>query len=325
MMSNPDLSLPRVVVLVGPTASGKTQLGIQLAQECGGEIIAADSRTLYRGMDIGTGKPLRDLVTPPEAKSGCACDYYSSGILHHLIDVVDPDESFTMADFKERALCCLADIARRERVPFIIGGTGLYIKSLIDDLNPPAVVPQQKLRQELAQKSLVEQAELLKKITPQIAGEIDLQNPRRVVRALEIALSPRETKLPQDRPFASAYNFLELGLNPSREELYRRIDERIDGQLQRGLAEEVLGLFKRGYEWSLPSMSGIGYRQIGFFLEGSATYAEAMTRLRLDTKHYAKRQMTWFRRDKRIRWLPTTKDTLLESAFAEVHAFLARS
>lgn len=312
-------------MLVGPTASGKTQLGIQLAQEFGGEIIAADSRTLYRGMDIGTGKPARDRLNQPTEKGVCGCDYYSSGILHHLIDVVNPDEAFTMADFKERALRCLGDIFFRGKVPFIVGGTGLYIKSLVDDLNPPAVTPHQELRRELGEKTLVEQVELLKKIAPQVAEEIDVCNPRRVVRALEIALSPVETKRPEVFSCASTYNFLELGLNPSREESYRRIDGRIDDQLQRGLIEEVLGLYKQGYDWSLPSMSGIGYRQIGFFLEGSSTYAEAVARLRLDTKHYAKRQMTWFKRDKCIRWLPITKDTLVESAFAEVRTFFARS
>lgn len=300
----------KIIIIVGPTASGKTGLSLVLTKKFNGEIISADSRQVYREMDIATAKIKNKKLKIKNSR--CGCEAIAEGIPHHLIDIVNPNENFTAADFKVRAGRCIEDILRREKTPFIVGGTGLYIKALIDDLDFAKVQPNIKLREELEKKSLEELVEMLRGYNPEAIKKIDIKNPRRVVRAVEIALSkslPEEgfrssSELINTPLFFSRrdFEFLQLGIKIPQTELYRRIDERIDNQIKEGLIEEVKKLSEK-YSPSIPSMTGIGYRQMGYYLCGEMSLVEAVRRLKFDTHHYAKRQVTWFKRDKSIQWL----------------------
>lgn len=312
------LSKPKIVIITGPTSSGKTGLGIDLAKEFNGEVLSADSRQLYKGMDIGTAK-----VKNQKSKIknfDCGCDFFVENVPHHLIDIASPDEIFTVADFKTRAEKCTEGIVERKKTPFVVGGTGLYIKALIDGLDFAGVVPDEVLRKELESQTLGKLVEMLQNHDPEQAKIIDVKNPRRVLRAVEIALS-RNKKSELDKfseKQEKKYDFLQLGIKIPQAELYRRIDERINNQVKQGLVEEVKNLSKK-YSFDLSSMSGIGYRQIGYYLRGEMSLEEALNRLKLDTHHYAKRQMTWFKRDKSIQWLEGAD---LKTAEALIERFL---
>lgn len=308
----------KLVILVGPTASGKTGLGIGLAKKFKGEVISADSRQIYKKMDIGTAKPEQD-TRSRKSEINCGCNYVVEGVLHHLIDIVNPDEKFTVADFKIRAEKCSRDIMQRKKIPFLVGGTGLYIRALVDNLDFAKVQSNEELRKDLENKSLEELIELLEKHDPKRLAIIDVKNPRRMVRAAEIALSGKETS---QRGVSTGRElnceFLQLGIKIPQAELYRRIDERIEEQIKDGLVEEVKKLSKK-YSWDLSSMSGIGYRQIGYYLCGEMSLEEVIERLKIDTHHYAKRQITWFKRDQNIQWLDGADR---ETAEALVERFL---
>jgi len=316
--------LPKIIVIVGPTASGKTALSLSLAKKFNGEIVNADSRQVYRGMNIGTAKPLGGLRATDYGLRTTArvADYglgVVDGIPHHLFDIVSPDEEFTLAHYKKAAVAAIKDILKRKKLPIVVGGTGLYIWALVDNLDIPEVAPDLVLRAKLEKMPLAELVEKLKKADPETAGRVDLKNPRRVIRALEVALSAGAFKPKKSLPL---FDVLQIGLNPSREELNRRISQRVEEQIKDGLVEEVKKLVAPspssipacrqagspragGDIWDLPAMSGIGYRQLRSYLEGRETLAGAIEAIKRDTRHYAKRQMTWFRRDKRIKWVET--------------------
>jgi len=290
--------LPKIAVILGPTGSGKTDLGIEVAKKYNGEIISADSRQVYRQMNIGTAKP------KGEWKNGA---YFVDGVPHYLMDIIDPDENFTVVDFKERAITRIDDILKRGKLPIIVGGTGLYISSIVDNLDIPKVAPDAALRTELERKNPDELAQMLKEIDPESSAKIDLKNSRRVLRALEVAMVSGESFFEQRRKQAPIYEAHEFGINLSREELYRRLDARVDRQIKDGLIDEVKDLSQK-YSWDLPSMSGIGYKQIGYYLRGEMTLEQAIETLKRDTRRYAKRQKTWFKRDKKIIWISGLKE-----------------
>ncbi len=284
---------PRVVAIVGPTASGKTALAIALAQALRGEIINADSRQIYRGMDIGTAKP-----TPDEQRAA----------RHWLIDVADPDDSFTLADFLDGARGAMDDIAARGKLPIVAGGTGQYVWALLEGWRVPRVPPDVALRAELKAIAESEGAGVLfaelRAIDPASADVIDARNVRRVIRAIEVT---RAT----GRPFsewrvrdAPAFDATIVGLRIDRAALYRRIDERVERMMAAGFVDEVRALQTAGYGCHLPSMSGIGYRQVCEHLRGEATLEESVARMKTETHRLARMQHTWFRQDDgRIRWL----------------------
>ena len=285
--------LPKILVILGPTASGKTDLSLALAKKFDGEVVNADSRQVYQEMDIGTAKP---------AGEWGGGQYMVAGVAHHLMDIVSPDTEFTLANFKERAQLAVADILERGKLPIVVGGTGLYIWSLVDNLEIPSVAPDIKLRAQLEEKSLEELVEMLKKIDPESAEIIDIQNSRRVLRALEVAFATGESFVGQQKKGRPFYNVLQIGVSWPRAVLYDRINDRVDQQIASGLLDETIDLAKK-YSWSLPSMSGIGYRQLGYFLRGEMSLSEVVEILKRDTRRYAKRQETWFKRDKRICWI----------------------
>jgi tRNA dimethylallyltransferase len=276
-----------VLGIVGPTASGKTDLALAIAGRLPVEILVADSRQVYRGMDIGTAK------VPKSAQRR---------VPHHLIDLVDPDEPFTVADWVDRARARIPEIASRERLPLVVGGTGLYISALVDGHDyagqPWSPELRQRLGDELEADGLESLVARLQAKDPAVAAAIDLQNPRRVLRALERADggSPRST--------AYAGTVALVGLDRPREVLYRRIDQRTRALFDDGLVDEVRGLRAAGYGPELRPMTGHGYAEAAAYLAGEWTLDEAVAVTARRTRQYAKRQLTWFRRDPRVTWIP---------------------
>jgi tRNA dimethylallyltransferase len=306
----------KLIVILGPTASGKTGLSLKLAKKFGGEVVSADSRQIYKGMDIGTGK-VED----------------KKGVRHYLFDVVRPDEEFTLADYKKKAVAAIRDILKRGKVPFLVGGTGLYIQAVVDNLEIPAVPPNKKLRaqfeKELAltphpsplpqgergidsrdrEKVIKKWYKKLLKLDPGAAEVVDAKNPRRIIRALEVCLSTGKQFSKLREKGKPLFDVLQIGINLPREKLYDQIDERVEQMIKDGLAGETKKLLKK-YSSRLPSMSGIGYKEIGEYLsqkvrksESQKALNEAAQKIKFRTHAYARRQMTWFRRDKRIKWI----------------------
>lgn len=281
----------QLIVIVGPTAVGKSDLALRLAHSLNGEIVSADSRQVYRYMDIGTAKPDHDARTL---------------VTHHLIDIVDPDEDFSLALYQEEAFKAIDDIQRSGKVAFLVGGSGLYIRAVVEGLKIPTIAPDTELRRHLEDRALLEGSEFLYKelqlIDPASAEKIDPRNTRRLIRAIEVCRST-------GRPFSELqrsgprFTALTIGLTASREVLYRRIDSRVDRMLECGLVDEVKGLMDKDYPLTLPSMSSIGYKQIGAYLQGQLDMREAVRQIKHDTRRFARHQYAWFRPgDTSIRW-----------------------
>ncbi len=289
---------PKIIVILGPTASGKTELALKMARELNGEIISADSRQIYKKMDVATAKPLGVWRTHEGVRA-----YMVEGVPHYLMDIVDPGEGFSVAEFKRRALTQIKHILQRGKQPLIVGGTGLYIWSVVDNLNLPQVVPNQKLRRSLERKQPAELVDLLKSIDPVSARRIDLKNSRRLLRALEVAILTGASFYQERTAGLPLFDSLQVGINWELADLEERIKDRIAKQFNDGLIDETQCLIRQKYSWSLPSMSGIGYHEVASFLQGELTKNELLRRLHVATRRYAKRQLTWFRRDRRICWL----------------------
>ncbi len=291
-----------VIVLLGPTGVGKTPLAVELAQALGGEIVSADSRQVYRWMDIGTAKP-----TPAQREA----------VPHHLLDIVDPDALFTLADFCERARAAIEDIAGRGRLPFLVGGTGQYLAAMLEGWKVPRVPPQPELRERLLQeareKGTLALYRRLQKVDPEAAAHILPGNLRRIIRALEVyevTGVPFSRQRRRERP---PYDYLVLGLTMERPALYERVDRRAEAMVRQGLVEEVQSLLARGYHWDLPSMSGLGYIQFRRYLEGRCSLKEALDRLKYDTHAFIRHQYTWFRRLPVQRWFDAGRAAEWES------------
>ena len=283
-----------LIVLLGPTAVGKTGIAVPVAQALGTDILTADSRQVYRGMDIGMDKPQL-------AERG--------GVAHRLIDVVDPADSFNVGQYRRLALVEIGRLHGEGRVAFMVGGTGLYIRAVARGLwdGPPADWVFRRDLMELARtKGTGYLHGRLEQVDPELAGRLHANDLVKIVRGLE---AHHATGRPlselhrqhgfEDRPFST----LLIGLIRDRDELYRRIDARVDAQLSRGLGEETRRLLGQGYSRDLGSMKGLGYRQMSAYFEGECPYEEAVRRLKRDTRHFAKRQLTWFRKEPGIRWL----------------------
>ena len=281
-----------LILIVGPTAVGKTELAIQLAEKLNGEIISADSRLFYRGMDIGTAKPSSEELTR---------------VPHYLIDIVNPDETLSLAVFQEKAKNIIADIHTRGKLPFLVGGTGQYIRAVTQGWTPPEVTADERMRGVL--EKLVEERGLnwlhdrLSQIDPESAAKIDARNVRRTIRALEVILTTGRKFSEQRGQSESPYQLITIGLNRPREELYQRVDERIDLMFANGLVDEVKGLLARGYPPTLPSMSAIGYRECVSVAKGLLTVEQAKVEMRRVTRIFVRRQANWFKEsDPNIMW-----------------------
>ncbi len=272
----------RVLVILGPTAVGKTALSLHIAEQFHGEIISADSRLFYRGMDIGTAKP--SLAE-------------QSLIPHHLIDICDPDETLTLGEYQRLAYRTIEAVLQNGRLPIMVGGTGQYVKAVIEGWGIPEVPPHHDLRDALAKLDGPELARWLQYLDPDASDRIDSRNVRRVIRALEVTLVSGQpiSRLQQKTP--PPYDIFMLGLIRDREILYQRIDQRVDQMMADGLLAELESLRQAGYGRSLPAMSGMGYQQLWAYLAGEMTLAEAVERIKFETHRFARQQNTWFRQD----------------------------
>jgi len=280
---------PHLVVVLGPTASGKSALGIALALHFNGEIVSADSRQVYRGLDIGTAK-----VTAEE----------QALVPHHLIDVADVRETFTVSQFQQQAIATINDILACSRQPFLVGGSPHYIQAVVDNLHIPSIPPQPALRAELAARPLSELLTQLEELDPQSAAVIDRNNPRRVIRALEVCLISGRAFSEQRSMAASLYESLLLGIEWPREVLYKRIDMRVDERMQQGMVQEVRNLLDQGISHERLEALGLEYRFISLWLRGEFTSeGEMVQRLKYAIHDFTRRQLTWFRKDKRIVWI----------------------
>jgi tRNA dimethylallyltransferase len=299
-----------LILIVGPTAVGKTALSIRLAERFGGEIVSADSRQIYRGMDIGTAK-----ATPEER----------ARVPHHLLDIVSPDRWYTVAEFQEAALRAIADIHARGHLPFLVGGSGLYVRAVAEGLDIPRVPPNPQLRAELEAEAAANPDALrarLAALDPEAAARIDPRNVRRVIRALEVCLATGKPISQQQTRRPPAFRSLWIGLTLPRPELYRRIDARVERMLELGLVDEVRRLAAQGYAWDAPAMTGVGYRQIGAYLRGECTLDEAVREIKRATRRFVRQQANWFRADDpRIHWLRSDEDAEARAA-ALIQAFL---
>jgi tRNA dimethylallyltransferase len=284
-------SFKKAIVIVGATASGKTACGVFLAQAFDGEIVSADSRQVYRGMDIGTNKE---------------CDL---PIAQHCIDIKNPDESYTLSDYQRDARAAMEDIWERGKLPIIVGGTGLYIAALVDNFAIPNVPPNDALRRALEKKSAAELFLELEQRDPNTAAIIEQDNPRRLIRALEFVHATGQSFAVAQKKNKPFFEALQIGIRVPRDELYRRIDERVLAMMDAGLEEEARALIAM-YDAALPAMSGIGYGEMAAFIRGACSRKEAVAQIQKRTRNYARRQISWFKRDNRIRWVENAEEAI---------------
>lgn len=307
-----DSSLPPLIVVVGPTAVGKTDLGIALARQFDGEVVNADSRYLYRGLDIGVAKPTLE---------------EREGVPHHLIDILDPEETMTLARFQDLAMAAISGTHARCRLPLLVGGTPLYVNAVVEGWRIPRVPPDPEFRAaleaEVAGGNLPHVIERLRAVDP-VAAERSGPNPRRIIRALEIhhatgqPMSALEGKGP--RPFRT----LELGLTMPRPILHRAVDNRVEDQIRRGLADEVRALLARGVPPDAPSMSSLGYRQLLPYLAGESDLPTAIHQIKIDTHRYVRHQETWLRRNPNLIPIDVTQPNWQPYAATLVSQFLTQ-
>lgn len=320
------MSTPSLIIIAGPNASGKSELAVKLAKKFNGEIVSADSRQIYKGLDIGSGKvpgKWRTILKKSDSNI-CSTSEVQQGwlgwasnrpagkaflykkIAHHCIDFVSPKKRYTVAEYQKCAAAAVADIHARGKVPFLVGGTGFYIKAVVDATPFPAVPPQEKLRKKLEKQSTAQLAALLKKKDLRRWSEIDRKNRRRLIRALEIIAATKKP-IPKAKPRA-LYRTLFLGLTPSRDELRKKIAQRLKKRLKKGMIAEVQRLHAKGITWKRLGELGLEYRHVAEYLRKKLTRKELEEKLQTEIWHYARRQMTWFKKEKRIRWICSAKE-----------------
>ena len=293
----------KLIILTGPTAVGKTKISIELAKRLGGEIISADSMQVYRDMNIGTDKIKPEMM---------------QGVVHHMIDILDPSEDFNVFEFKKRAREYIDDIHSRGRIPILVGGTGFYIQSVLYDIdfeesqdNEESDSYKKKLYEISKEEGGIKRLhDMLSEVDPEYASELHMNNVKRVIRALCFNHDTGE-KLSEhnkeQRENESPYDFFYFVLTDDREILYERIEKRIDQMIEEGLVDEVRALNDRGIKRDATSMQALGYREMLSYIDGEITLPEAIDLLKKNTRHFAKRQLTWFRREKTVTWIDKSK------------------
>ncbi len=315
----------KIIVILGPTSSGKSDIAIKLAKKYNGEIISADSRQIYSGMNIGTGKIARDFSVPSskfKVQSSKFNIYWNSSIPHYMIDIVSPKTDYNVAKFKKRAEKIIEDVLHRGKLPIICGGTGFWIKAIVDNVKFPEVKPNKELRNKLRNYSAERLYKMLKKIDLQRAENIDRHNKVRLIRAIEIAkalgkvptadelkrlglpASPAGGSRPQRPKEAEPLKFLQIGIKLPKEKLHQNIKKRLEARFKQGMIKEVKNLYyKEKLGWKKIQSFGLGYFWIPLYLQGKLTKQEVFEKIYAAEKDYAKRQMTWFKKDIRIKWL----------------------
>ncbi len=336
-------NLAKIVVILGPTSAGKSAMAIQLAQQFDGEIVSVDSRQIYRGMDVGTGKVIRDANIKHQTSNikqnpirqladkiqNQEDIFMSEGVPHYMIDIIDPQDTFSAAQFKEMAEEIIADILRRGKLPILCGGTGFWIKSIVDNITYPEVQPNWPLREELGKKSAEELFAQLQKLDPRRAKDIDAKNPVRLIRAIEICATlgtvpqpirnhesdanlrinyPTRKFVDSDSFVNSNRSYLQIGVSVPKEVLHAKIKARLDARWSDGMLQETEKLHQQGLSWEKIQSFGLGYFWMPEYLQKKITLEELYEKVYLAEKDYAKRQITWFAKDKRIIWLETYTD-----------------
>jgi tRNA dimethylallyltransferase len=302
------MKLNRLIAIVGPTGIGKSRLALHLAGLYHGEIVSADSRQVYRYMDIGTAKP-----TPQEMLQ----------IPHHLINVVNPDEEFSLAQYQQMAYSAIENIFQRSGLPFLVGGSGLYVKAILEGWVIPRVSPDRDFRyntEEKANENIDKLYQELIRVDPHAAAKIDRRNVRRVIRALEVHAKARKPFSELGRKQPPPFDSLVIGLTADRQFLYRIVDRRVDEMMENGFVQEVDKLIKMGYDLDLPAMSGIGYRQVGQIIKGEVTKEDAVQKIKTETHRFIRHQYAWFRLDdEKIHWFDIKRqgDEEIEKTLAE--------
>ena len=299
----PPAPMNKILVILGPTATGKSDLAVRLAKKYSGEIISADSRQVYKGLDIGTGK-----ITKKEM----------SGIPHYMLDVTTTKKVFTVSDWKKKIDKLIPEIISHGKIPIICGGTGFYIQSVVDGIVLPEVPPNKTLRKKLGKKSLLELNKILKKLDPKRAKNIDKDNPTRLIRAIEIA--KYLGLVPEIKKQKSKYEFLQIGLRLPEKELKIKIDKRVLLRMKKGIVREARELHKRGLSFKRMRGLGLEYRYLADYIDSKFSKKEFIKKLDKEIWNYTKRQMTWFKRDKRIKWF-RPKQT--KEIHREIDSFLA--
>jgi len=287
--------MENVIVILGPTASGKTKLSIELAKEINGEIISADSMQVYKYMDIGTAKPTKDEM---------------QGIRHYLIDEIYPDELFSVAKYQKLALKYISEILQKGKVPIMVGGTGLYIKSVVENISFTETSIDIEFRKEMGriaeEKGNSYLHKMLEEIDPEAASRIHENDVKRIIRAIEVFRQTNKTITEvnnESKKIKPIYNFNVFGLTMDRQNLYQRIDKRVDMMIEAGLEDEVKKLLDMGYGSNTTAMQALGYKEIILYLNGEISFDEAIYIIKRDTRRYAKRQLTWFRHMENVTWL----------------------
>lgn len=283
----------KLIVILGPTASGKTDLSIRLAKKYNGEIVSADSRQIYCGMDIGTAKPLS-----------------LEGVPHWLLNIKNPNQPYTVAEYKKDAVRAIRHIQKRDKLPIMVGGTGLYIKAVVENLDIPKIkanpLLRKKIEKEVRKNGLDFVFQKLIKLDPEATYIIDSKNPRRVIRALEITILTKKPYSEQRKYGKPLFDFLEIGINTPKDKLKEKINLRVDEMIKEGLADEVENLINK--YGNQQAFDAIGYREIIDFLNKKITLEQAVETIKINTWHYARRQITWFRGDKKIRWIKNYRE-----------------
>ncbi len=305
----------KIIVIVGPTAVGKTYISVELAKKLNTEIISADSMQIYKGMNIGTAK-----ITEEEKQ----------GIIHHMIDIISPDEEYSVSEFKYDAEKIIDRLLSENRIPIIVGGSGLYVNSLIYDLDFGNTKSNKKLREyytyyykEHGEDALYDK---LLKIDPVAAEKIHKNNIKRIIRAMEVydITGVKFSELNTDiRKKSNKYDCILIGLSMERKVLYERINQRVDEMLSKGLVDEVNSLIKKGYRKNLVSMRGIGYKEIIEYLEGNTDYEEAVNTLKQNTRRFAKRQYTWFLKDENVKWFSVDNPSEIDKTLDSIIEYLS--
>lgn len=281
-----------LAAIVGPTAAGKTSISIRVARELNGEIISCDSMQIYKYMDIGTAKADKSEITK---------------VRHHLIDIVEPDQEFSVADYQKNCKKAISEIAARGKLPILVGGTGLYYQAVVDDYEFFPMESMQRIRDKwnnvVKDRGLDEVYKYLRSVDEEYANKISPKDQKRIIRAIEVFELTGQTFSSLQRKTTDTYNLAVVGLYMERDKLYQKIERRVEDMLKNGLIEEVMQLKDKGYNLSFNSMQALGYKQVLCYLDGFISREEMINEIKRETRRYAKRQYTWFKKDKRIKWI----------------------
>lgn len=325
MDKNNNAAKPKVITIIGPTASGKTALSLEIAKRFNGEIVSADSRQIYRGMDIGTAKAVPKSKTKPQKSKIKSENYLVDGIKHHLVNIKNPDQDYSVGQYKKDALTAIGKILKDGNLPIIVGGTGLYVDAVVKNLDIPEVKENKKLRakleKEIKTKGLDFVFKKLVALDPEAAYIVDPKNPRRIVRAMEVAFATGRPFTAQRKAGPPLFDFLQIGLKLLPEKLKEKIQKRTTRMIRDGLVDEVKKLVKK-YGYAPKAFDAIGYREIIDIFKNKTTLAEAEDLINKNTWHYAKRQMTWFNKNPAIHWFGASQKLARGKIIKTVSKFL---